>query len=504
MIFLLFKKSLFYNIIMSIPNRLKSILFSNTNNRILSQKIDNSWNWVNRKDLTNKVNFCIDKLKDNNIQKNDRVLYKGKNSIEWVSWNMAALSLGAVWVPVYHNQNKSYSDYIINDCDPKLLITDSKYDSNVKQISNEIENLNYEIEYDCIDNELSTLIYTSGTTGSPKGVMLTHDNLLSNIDSIGRLFSDMDKGITSLNILPWAHIYGLTTELYYNLLNDNKVAICSGPEYFIKECREIQPNVLYLVPKVLESIKTKTSILDKPYINFILPFVLRKLFGGKLITIFMGGAKLDENTRLFYSKSNIKICEGYGCSETSPMISVNHLTFPRNEDSIGQLLDNLDVEIINDEIQISGPNVMRGYWNNEEATNNVLVERNNKIWYKTGDSGYLDDTRMLYYNGRISENYKMSNGKFVNVSDIESKIKKYFNNCFIVYGENKPYNIMITDTCVDNNTLKKINENMDNFLKIKSVLKLDSNTFTDYLTPKMSIKRKLLIKDFEDTINTFY
>ena len=147
---------------------------------------------------------------------------------------------------------------------------------------------------------------------------------------------------------------------------------------------------------------------------------------------------------------------------------------------------------------------MKGYWNNEEATNNVLIERNNKVWYKTGDSGYLDDTKMLFYNGRISENYKMSNGKFVNVSDVESKIKKYFNNSFIVYGENKPYNIMITDTCVDNNTLKKIIENMDSFLKIKNVLQLDSDTFANYLTPKMSIKRKLLIKDFEDTINTFY
>merc|ERR1712146_741444 len=110
---------------------------------------------------------------------------------------------------------------------------------------------------------------------------------------IDKRFNDFrDRSLTSLNILPWAHIYGMTTELYYNILNDNKVAICSGKDKFLSECREIKPDILYLVPKVLETIKNKLSILNKPLIDKILPFLISKLFGGNIITIFMGGAKL--------------------------------------------------------------------------------------------------------------------------------------------------------------------------------------------------------------------
>ena len=185
------------------------------------------------------------------------------------------------------------------------------------------------------------------------------------------------------------------------------------------------------------------------------------------------------------------------------MVSVNHVSFPRNINSIGSILPNVKVDIIDGEIQVSGPNVMQGYWNNENETKKVIVERNDKKWYKTGDSGYLDNN-FLYYSGRINENYKLSNGKFVNVNDTECKIRKFFNNNFIIYGNDKPYNILITDTKVDTNILKKINNELDNYLKIKNVLQLEENKLIEYLTPKMSIKRKLIIKDFQNDIDKIY
>ena len=487
-----------------IANRIKQVLNNNTSSRILGQKINNKWEWTNRKQLKNKINYCIDKLKDNNINKNDRVIYKGKNSVEWASWNIATLSLGAVWVPIYHNQKDSYTNYIMNDCTPKLLISDDKtVIESQKCIDNKIENFNYNNDFEIVDNDISTLIYTSGTTGNPKGVTLSHNNIVSNVDDLKGVFNDLENEMTSLNILPWAHIYGLTTELYYNMFFGNKVAISSGPDNFIKECREIKPDALYLVPKVLESIKTKLSFLDKPIVNNLTPFVLRKLFGGNLITIFMGGAKLDDNTKAFYLYNGVNICEGYGCSEVSPMVSVNHTSFPRDTNSIGYILPNVEVEIVDGEIQVSGPNVMQRYWNNEEETNKAIVKRNGKKWYKTGDSGYLDNN-FLYYLGRINENYKLSNGKFVNVNDTESKIKKYFNNHFIIYGNNKPYNILITDTKVENDIIEDINRDLDSYLKIEKVLQLNDNKFADYLTPKMSIKRKLLISDFKEDIDNIY
>ena len=487
-----------------IANRINQVLRYNINSRIIGQKINNKWEWVTRKQLNNNINYCIERLKDNNINKNDRVIYKGKNSVEWVSWNIATLSLGGIWVPIYHNQKDSYTDYIINDCTPKLLISDDNTQIESKKcIDNNIENLNYDKEFQVLDNDISTLIYTSGTTGSPKGVILSNDNIISNTDSLKHIFSDLNTNMTSLNILPWAHIYGLTTELYYNMFFNNKVAICSGPDNFIKECREIKPDALYLVPKVLESIKTKLKIFDKSIISKILPIVLKQIFGGNLVTIFMGGAKLDDNTKAFYLNNGINICEGYGCSELSPMVSVNHVHHPRDIDSIGSILPGVEVEIVNNEIQVTGPNVMKGYWNNEEETNKVLVERDGRRWYKTGDSGYKY-LNYLYYSGRISENYKLSNGKFVNVNETESKIKKFFNNHFIIYGDNKPYNILITDTYVEEDILDKINNDLDNYLKIEKVLELEDDTFSNYLTPKMSIKRKLLINGLENEINLQY
>ena len=235
----------------------------------------------------------------------------------------------------------------------------------------------------------------------------------------------------------------------------------------------------------------------------MIPIILKKLFGSEFITIFVGGAKLDESTFNFYKNNGISICLGYGCSETSPMVSVNHLTSPRNEVSVGKLLDDVIVEVIDKEIQVSGPNVMKGYWNDEEGTNKVLVERDGKIFYKTGDSGRIING-YLFLEGRISENYKLTNGKFVNLNDLESKLKKFIPNFFIVYGEDRPYNVLIVEKPFDKNLLNEINENLDSFLRIKKLLLVDKDIFAEYLTPKMSIKRKKLIKYLATEINELY
>lgn len=476
-----------YNLV----RRFQKSIVKNESKLILGYKKGKKWNWKSRYEMNNMINFAIDKLKDNNINKGDRVIYKGNNSINWVAWNLATNSIGAIWVPIYNNQNDKYCNFIISDCNAKLLISENKFDNKINQINCKIDHLNYDKEFEIVNNDISTLIYTSGTTGNPKGVILTHENLLSNIDVIDKRFHNFrDKNLLSLNILPWAHIYGMTTELYFNILNDNKVAISSGKDNFISECIEVKPDILYLVPKVLQTIKNKLLFFDKPLIDKILPFIINKLFGGNLITIFMGGAKLDENTKNFFLKNGINICEGYGCSETSPMISVNHINFPRDEKSVGKILDHIIVEIINNEICVSGPNLMKGYWNNKKATKKVFFKKNNKTFYRTGDGGYLKDN-FLYITGRINENYKLSNGKFVNVEDVENKVKKYILNNFIVYGENMDNNILIIEKPFDKKILDKINLELDSYLRIKDVILIDN--FGEFLTPKMSIKRKKLI-----------
>ena len=465
---------------------------SDINFKFLANKVNNKWNWVDRKELYYNIADCRNILKDHNVKKGDRVAYKADNSLEWISWNIASNSLGAIWVPMYGNQNEDYCKFIVNDCKPKILITnDMNLDVESIILDNRIGGIKTDEEIDFTDNDICTLIYTSGTTGNPKGVMLSNNNIISNINAIRNRFGNIGP-TTSLNILPWAHIYSQTCELYYNLLFDNKMALASSKENFIKECGEIKPHTLYLVPRVLELVRSKLQFFDKPLIKLLLPMLINRLFGGNLINIFTGGAKLDMNTRNFFLENGVNVCEGYGCSETSPMVSVNHLSEPRDVTSIGKLLDDIIVEIIDGEIQVSGPNIMLGYWNNKEATNKALINRNGKTWYKTGDSGSLRDG-FLFYEGRISENYKLSNGKFVDVPDIESKIKPYINGSFIIFGDGQNYNSLICEDDIDDKKLKKINSEIDSHMRIKDIHKISTEEFGEFLTPKMSIKRKLLV-----------
>ena len=391
---------------------------------ILKFKKNNTWYNFSRKDLLNNINNCIYVLNDKNVKKGDRVAYKGNNSTEWISWNLASQSIGAVWVPMYEQQTKDQCQYIVNNCEPKVLITNQ--DLNIKNtmtIKNTINDLKfYDSNHININyNDLSTLIYTSGTTGNPKGVMLTQENILSNIEAINMRFNNIPSGLTSLNILPWAHIYGLTCELYYNLFHDNITALCSDKLKFIDECKEVEPEVLYVVPKVLETVKAKTKFLDKPIINNLLPFVVNRLFGDNLMNMFIGGAKLDANTREYFEKSNILVCEGYGCSETSPMVSVNHLYDPRNSDSVGKIMDNLDVKIINEEIHVSGPNVMKGYWGNKKLTSETIINK----WLHTGDLGYFDNDGRLIINGRKKDLIVTSGGDNISTQKIENLFTEY-------------------------------------------------------------------------------
>lgn len=491
---------------MNLSSRFRTILHSHPEKKILGYKENKTWKWVTRNELKNKVLYCIDVLKTKNVSLNDRVMYKGNNSVNWASWSIATNSLGGIFVPLYNNQNDDYVNHIIEDCSPKVFVTNDNHYKNTYLLKDNIENMNYHnIIPVNTKSDVAKLIYTSGTTGKPKGVMLTHENILHNIQNIEKTFHDLqnEKEYTTLNILPWAHIYGLTTELYYNMLNNNKIAIATGPQEFIKEIKEIQPDLLYMVPRILQLIKNKLQFLDKPIINRILPFVLERIFGKNLITIFIGGSQLDESTKQFYIQNNISVCEGYGCTETSPMISVNHTKSPRNIDSVGKILDDLVVKIIDQEICVAGPSIMKGYYNNEKATNRAFIEKDGQQFYRTGDEGYVEDG-FLFYKGRMSENFKLSNGKFVNVGDVENVVKKFYNEPCMVYGNSKDYNILITEKYVDNEVLQKINKQLDSYLQIKKVLVLEEGSFQKHLTPKMSLKRKEVESKYYEKIKQLY
>ena len=507
--------TLSYNLLHSSKNKnifteFINLAENNFDKVIFKQKENNEWVSYTNKNLYYRIQDCRMFLKDNNISKSDHIVFKGKNSVDWFVWNMASLSLGAVWIPIYHNQNIDYMKHVINDSEPKLIIYDDD-DFPLKNFKNHNihksdvkENKNY-MNMTTDHNHLSHLIYTSGTSGSPKGVMLSHSNLLSNIEMINKRFIDLKSkdNLKTLNILPWAHIYSLNTELYYNVLNQNTVYLNSHPENFLKELNEVQPDVLYLVPRVLEQIHKKLSFLDKPIINNIIPFVLNRIFGKDLITIFMGGAKLHENYAKFYLDNGINICEGYGTTEASPMISVNHIIEPRDINSIGAILDDVDVKIINGEICVSGPNITDGYFKKEDKNKESFIIDGNKKYYKTGDAGKINNN-FLYYTGRMSNNYKLSNGKFIEVDNYEKSISHLIKNPFMIYGDNKEFNILIVENNNDYDLIEKVNKILPKYAHIKKILNLEENSFSNFLTPKMSLKRKELEKFYKDEIENIY
>ena len=148
---------------------------------------------------------------------------------------------------------------------------------------------------------------------------------------------------------------------------------------------------------------------------------------------------------------------------------------------------------------------MKGYYNDPKATNNVFVEKDNKLFYRTGDEGYVEDG-FVFYKGRISENYKLSNGKFVNVNEVENIIKQTLSETFMIYGSNKDHNILIVEnnSKVNSSMIDKINANLDSYLRIKNILRLKEGSLQKHLTPKMSLKRKDVEREFKEDINTIF
>ena len=192
---------------------------------------------------------------------------------------------------MYQEQSVSQVSFIKENCTPKVFISDQNTPDSIHNVI-EPSNKDYSIHKN--NTDLSTLIYTSGTSGDPKGVTLTNNNILSNIDSIQSRFIDhANTRMISLNILPWAHIFGLTTELYYNILNNNGVAISESKLKFVKNLREVRPNYVYVVPRVLSLIQQKCKPLERlPFSKTIISNVLSYIFGGNITTIFVGGAKI--------------------------------------------------------------------------------------------------------------------------------------------------------------------------------------------------------------------
>ncbi|MGA6926686.1 MAG: AMP-binding protein, partial [Desulfosarcina sp.] len=335
-------------------------------------------------------------------------------------------------------------------------------------------------------HDIAVLIYTSGTTGDPKGVLLSHGNFTTNFQAGGALFPELGPDTRSLCILPWAHSFGQTAELYNLIQFGGSMAFMGDVTTLAEDMATVRPTLLVAVPRVfnkihdglwakmratgglahalftmgVESARKRRKLAQKGRNRLLvdLKFKLadrivfskiRQRFGGRLRTSITGSATMNVEIGRFFDDLGIPVYDCYGLTETAPAVTMNCPAAHR-PGSVGRPIDQVTVRIDkrfvdagadDGEIIVYGPNVMQGYHNKPDVTRNVMTEDGG---FRTGDRGWLDSDGFLYITGRIKEQYKLENGKYVFPSTMEEEIKlvPWVENA-MVYGDGRPFNVCL-------------------------------------------------------------
>ena len=390
-------------------------------------------------------------LQRRGLTKGDQVILWGPNSPHWVLIFFGCLRAGVIVVPLDLRSAPDYVARVVSRTEPKLAFTSrftpkGEADLGVPEVAFEelegaIAGLPEPEEVDIQRDDLAEIMFTSGTTGDPKGVMLTHRNLTANIEGISQyIFCDPSSRL--LSILPLSHMYeqmgGLFVTLYYGASVTYPTS--RQPTVLARTMRERKITIMLLVPQGLELLMNgierevarqgREALWNRLLkIAERLPFRLRrrlfrrvhKQFGGKLDFIVSGGAALDPDLGRKWELLGVKIVQGYGATEASPVIS-NHTIEGRRHDSTGRPLPNVEVRISDaGEILVRGENVTPGYWRAPEETAKAF----DGDWYKTGDLGYFDDEGFLHIQGRMKDMIVLPSGQNVFPEDVQAVLTKH-------------------------------------------------------------------------------
>jgi len=570
------------------------------------------YEWMKYRDFAILVNKTRAVLKDLGVEEFSKVGIISNNRWEWAAITCASYSMNATIVPMYEAQLPDDWTYIINDsgCTALFCATETIFDQVRKQVVPSTPSVKSLLCFDAplgeeyafstfLDradenskviepsiDDLADLIYTSGTTGKPKGVELTHNNIVSNVKSAVRTMVDNPKDFLfqtdrTLAFLPWAHSYGQTCELWGCMAQGASMGIGRGVPHILEDLKHVQPTILFAVPTLYKRIydgvhnmmenspslrkgmmkhaldlgrqradmeaglrsslgpfeQLKLSLLDKLVLEKI-----RARFGGRLRHAFVAGAACPAEVLDFMDDLGIPVCEGYGLTETSPIIAINTPENRRNG-FVGRPINGVKVFIMNEgkeaepgeegEICCVGDNVMRGYYKNPEATDEVTSVAPDGVskMFHTGDLGRMEDG-FIKVTGRSKEQYKLENGKYVVPTPIEEAIgMSRFISQVVLFGANKPHNValLVPDwtairTELDVNDLSE--EDLINNKLVRSLIDAEISAncwrlkkyevpskwtfvapFTaanNMLTPKMSIRRHKVIQTYHDLIAQLY
>jgi long-chain acyl-CoA synthetase len=467
--------------------------------RVMMQRRVQGWVPISSTEIYRSVVSLARALESWGIGKGDRVAILSENRPEWTITDFATLALGAVTVPVYATQTAEQTAYILNDAGARIIAVSTKHQlEKVLTISRQtplqrilvmdaIETehavqwqklmlqgpTDFDPAFDArarsiVPDDLATIIYTSGTTGIPKGVMLTHGNMASNIARSLDGFGIGTKSEVSLSFLPLSHVTARHVD-FALLYRGVVLAYCPDLANLAKALAEVQPNIFIAVPRVYEKIRqqvilkakgfpksaifrwtlsvgrahrdeilagTEPKALSWKLANLLIFSKVRVGMGGKADEFISGGAPLGRELAEWFADVGIPIHEGYGLTETSPVIAVNTPS-AHKLGTVGKPLPNVEVRIADDgEVLVRGPSIFQGYWNHPEETQNAFVDG----WFKTGDIGHLDNEGFLSITDRKKDLIKTSGGKFVAPQPIENSLKlNAFIGTAVVLGDRRKF-----------------------------------------------------------------
>jgi long-chain acyl-CoA synthetase len=563
---------------------------------LFGTKTEGRWKWLSYGEFGKLVDEFRAGLASLGVGAGDKVGIVANNRVEWAVAAYASYGLGAAFVPMYEAQKSDEWRFILDDCGAKVAIgsTNEIYEK-LKSIKDKVPSLQHVIGIEAKESDdhsyaallaagakspvkarhpdeadTAGFIYTSGTTGNPKGVILSHGNICSNINAVHEIFP-FESSDRSLSFLPWAHSFGQTCELHAMLSMGASLAINDAIENLVANLAEVQPTILFAVPRIFNRIYdgVNKQMADKPgFIQSLFKNAvknrtaqgrgedvgvwaslgisladklifskIRQKFGGRLKYAISGSAALSREVAEFIDALGIEVYEGYGLTETSPIATANYPGH-RKIGSVGKAIPGVTILIDksvtgdakNGEILIKGPNIMQGYHNRPEESSAVLMDDRT---FRSGDMGYLDDDGYLYITGRIKEQYKLENGKYVVPSPLEEELKlSPFIANVMIHGANKPYNValIVPDKAALEKWAAENGVKLDDIEQSDEVKKLmaqelakysksfkgferpekflitveDFTTENGMLTPTLKLKRRNVLQKYEAKLDALY
>ena len=463
---------------------------------------DNQWHDFSWAAMATEVSRWQAALADEPLQPGDRVAILLRNCKEWVTLDQAALGCGLVIVPLYMDDRPESMAYILNDSGCKVLLIQGQekwegiqtvlheLDTLVRILTLEtVNNTNNDNRVccvadwlpesagslrtdDCDSNDLATIVYTSGTTGRPKGVMLSHWNILFDTDSAGEICQMLPSDLL-LSFLPLSHTFERTVGYYMPMMAGSTIAYARSIPELAEDLQTIQPTVMISVPRIYERVYNKIqaglaeksplatrlfnlavetgwkrflhqqgrsgwhpSFLLWPLLNKLVASKIMAKLGGRMRLAASGGAPLPTPIAKIFIGLGLNLVQGYGLTETSPILTGNPAD-DNDPSSVGIPLKGIELKIgENDELLARGPVIMLGYWNNQAATDAVI---DSEGWFHTGDKSRIDNNH-VYITGRIKEIIVLANGEKVPPADMEMAIAldTLFEQVMII-GENRPF-----------------------------------------------------------------